>query len=470
MSPSTPASSAADSVERAVLARITPDAATRARVDLARERLVARAETAARERSLPVVRCLVAGSGARGTYLVDRLDLDLFLLFPPTLPRAELERAGLELGRAILTEPETRYAEHPYLRGLFEGFRVDAVPGYAVEDPSKPITAVDRTPFHQAYLTERETPELVDQIRLTKQYLRTLGIYGSESRTAGFSGYLVELLVLRFGSLRGLLTAARTWRIPVKLVSTPGAAPTVPDDVALVFDDPVDPGRNVATALSRAHLGLFVVAAGEYLERPTDGAFTPVKRTPPTVEAARARVAERGTHVAVVPLPRPDLVDDILYPQLRKAERAVAEEAGRLGFTVLGTASAAGERSSVVLIEVEHGELPAVRVQDGPPAGIDRVGSFLGKWTQPDAPVLQGPYVQGDGRLAVETRRTHRRLERLLLEGFERLPIGRDLKAAAPGPVAITTLGEAPESPELREALGELLNKRLPWLVERGPP
>lgn len=455
----------ADALERTVLARLRPSAEMQARVAATRERLVARATDAARERSIPVARCLVAGSGARGTYLSDRLDLDLFLLFPPSIPREELERRGLELGHAILETPETRYAEHPYLRGTFEGFRVDAVPGYAVDDPSKPLTAVDRTPFHQEYLTSRETPEIVDQVRLAKQWLRTLGIYGSEARTAGFSGYLVELLIVRFGSLRGLLTEARTWRIPVRLVSTPGAHPVVPDDVALVLDDPVDPGRNVATALSRAHLGLFVVAAGHYLDHPSESAFAPAARPKPTLAHAREVVRERGTHVAVVPLPRPDLVDDILYPQLRKAERAVADEATRLGFTVIGAASAAGEKASVVVLEVEHGELPSVRRQDGPPAGIDRVGSFLGKWSEPGAPVLQGPYVQADGRLAVESRRTHRRLERLLAGGFDRLPIGRDLKLAARGEASIVTLGEATDTPELREALGELLEKRLPWIA-----
>lgn len=451
-------------VERRVLPRLRPDAATEARVLGARERLVAAAEAVARDRKLPVVRCLVAGSGGRGTYLADRLDLDLFLLFPPDYPRADLARSGMEIGRAILQATETRYAEHPYLRGTFEGFRVDAVPGYAVSDPSKPQSAVDRTPFHQEYLLKRQTPELVDQIRLTKQFLRGLGIYGSEARTAGFSGYLVELLVHRFGSFQGLLREASGWRIPAKLVSTPGAKPPVPEDVALIFDDPVDPGRNVATALSRAHLALFVIAATEYLAHPSERWFVPAVPATLTVEQAHERIARRGTHVGALVLPRPDLVDDILYPQLRKAERALAEEARRLGFTVVGTASAAEAIASLVLIEVEHPRVPAVRPQDGPPAGIDRVGSFLEKWGRPEAPVLQGPYITDDGRLAVETERPERHLEPLLTATLERLPIGKNLREAVTEPLRMRALSEVPDGPALREALGDLLDKRLPWL------
>ncbi len=463
MSEAVPAEAEADRLEREVLVRISPDDATRARVAAACRALVERAEAAARSRGIPVARCLVAGSAARGTYLVDRLDIDLFLLFPPSTTRADLEHRGLELAAAILERPETRYAEHPYLRGVFDGFPVDAVPGFAVDDPTHPISAVDRTPFHQAYLESRYTPALVDQVRLAKQFLRAIGVYGSEARTAGFSGYLLELLVLRFGGLRGLLKAARAWRPPVRLESTPGASPTVPEDIALILDDPVDPGRNVSSALSRRNLATFILAAATYLEHPGRWAFERTPRALPTLSGAIELVADRGTHVAVLTVPRPTVVDDILYPQMRKAERAVSEEAARLGFRVLGTASAAGPDRVYLLLEVEHGRLPAVRLQEGPPPGLDRVASFLEKWSTTSAPVLQGPYVLADGRLAVEARRSERELEPLLRAAIDRLPLGRDLKPREPGLVAVASLASVAETEALDEAVSDLLEKRLPW-------
>jgi tRNA nucleotidyltransferase (CCA-adding enzyme) len=454
----------ARSLERDVLARIAPDPGTERRLAAATASLVARAENVARDRAMPLRRALVAGSAARGTYLRDRMDIDLFLLFPPETSRADLERMGLELGTAVLERPETRYAEHPYLRGTFDGFSVDAVPGFAVTDSSKPLSAVDRTPFHQAHLMARHTPDTVAQVRLAKQFLRGLDIYGSEAKTGGASGYLVELLVLRFGSLDELLRAAAGWRIPVRLVSTPGSSPTVPEDVALVLDDPVDPNRNVATALTRRNLGLLIVAAAEYLARPRPGAFEVHARSPLSRHAAQERVSERGTHVAVVGMPRPDLVDDILYPQLRKAERALAQETGRLGFRVLGSGAAAGPQRLVVVVEVEHATVPAVKWQDGPPPGIDRAGSFLDKWGAAGAAVLQGPYVAGDGKLAVETRRAERHLEPLLHDALGRLPLGRDLKAGQ-GEATVRPLSGETDDPALGAALAELLDKRLPWLV-----
>ncbi|MCI4336112.1 MAG: CCA tRNA nucleotidyltransferase [Thermoplasmata archaeon] len=458
----------AQEVEQGVLEQIRPTPALLARVAAARDHLVERGTQAARERNFPLVRCLVAGSAARGTFLADRIDLDFFLLFPPDLQRSELERMGLELGAALLTDTETRYAEHPYRRGWFDGFQVDAVPGYAITDSSRPQTAVDRTPFHQAYLSARETPALVDQIRLTKQFLRALGVYGSEARRGGCSGYLVELLVLRFGSLQGLLTAARGWRLPVRLLSRPDVAPRAPEDVALLLDDPVDPARNVATALTARNLATLILGAGAYLDDPDPAWFAAKTVPPPSCEEGLKQIHARSTHVGALVLPRPALVDDILYPQLHKAERAMADEAKRLGFAVLGTSSAAGEGELILLLEVEHAERPAVRVHDGPPAGIDRVSAFLEKWSAPEAPVMQGPYVTEDGRLAVDARREHRRLEPLLTAALGQLPIGRDLRASLAEGTRVQPLAELPDSPQLREALGDLLGKRLPWKPARN--
>ncbi|MCI4334003.1 MAG: CCA tRNA nucleotidyltransferase, partial [Thermoplasmata archaeon] len=431
-----------DAVEREVLDRIAPSADLLARVAQVRDRLVEMATSAAKERNSPLVRALVAGSAARGTFLSDRFDFDLFLLFPPTLDRESLEREGMAIGRAILTAPERRYAQHPYLRGRFEEFSVEAVPGYAVADGAHPLTAVDRTPFHQAWLAQRYTPALVGQVRLTKQFLRGLGAYGSEAKTGGFSGYLVELLVIKFGGFRALLEAARGWSIPTKVSHDLAANPRVPDDVALVVDDPVDPGRNVSTALTRRNLALFILASDHYLRAPTTDAF----RVRPTVPMARQDGVERsklrGTHVVVLRLDRPLLVDDILYPQLHKAERAVATEAERLGFAVLGTASAAGTAELIVLLEVDHRALPAVQVRMGPPVGLARADDFLAKWTATGAPVVQGPHLTEDGRLSVETLRTERQVETLLAEAWARLPVGKDLRAG-PSP-SIRPLSEAP--------------------------
>ncbi len=466
--PSFDTAAEADRVEAAAAVRLAPSPALLERVARVRTELVRRVEEAARARSSPLVRALVAGSAARGTFLADRLDVDLFLLFPPDLPRERLREEGLALGRAVLTDPETRYAEHPYLRGTFEGFRVDAVPGFAVTDPSRPLSAVDRTPFHQAWLAERETPEVVREVRLAKRFLDHLGVYGSEARTEGFSGYLVELLVLRFGSLRRLLAAARHWPVPVRLAEPGREPPRLPEDVALVLADPVDPNRNVATALSRRNLGLVIAAAAAYLDRPAESWFDARRPSKHSRADALHRLAERGTHVTVVSLPRPaEVVDDTLYPQVRKAARAVAETLARAEFVVLGVTTALDAERVYVVLEVSHPDRPAVQLRSGPPPGIDRAGDFLAKWAAAGARVLQGPYVREDGSFGVETARDERSVESVVEAARPRLALGKDLTPRDPSRIEVRALGDAADVPSLAEALGELFDKRLPWLAPR---
>lgn len=456
-------SSDADKVEAHVRARIDPEPEMLARLAETRADLVRAVQHQAQELKLPLVRALVAGSAARGTFLKDRLDVDLFLLFPPELSREELAQAGLSIAQRILRDPQRRYADHPYLRGTFEGFTVDAVPGYAITDPSRPKSPVDRTPFHDEFLRAHQTASAIADVRLTKQFLLSLGVYGSEARTQGFSGYLVELLLIHFHQFRTLLEAARHWRIPVRLRPATEDPPRLPEEVALILADPVDPHRNVASALSRRNLALFILAADAYLRDPSERWF---KVTAPplwTREEAFKRIEARGTKVIVVELPRPSLVDDTLYPQLRKAERAIAEEITRSGFEVLGSASSAGERGLVVVIEVASDRLAAVRHQDGPPVGLDRVPPFLSKWTAPRAPVLQGPYVDEDGRLAVETDRGERDLVPIVQEILPRLSLGKNLSSGQQPAGQVRRLIEQIDSPELGRALAELLGKRLPW-------
>ena len=461
-----PSDAEATRVEAAVAEALAPSADLLARLGRARAHLVETVVAAASRRGSPLVRAVVAGSAARETFLSDRLDVDLFLLFPPDLPDDRLREEGLALGREILTDPTMRYAEHPYLRGTFDGFTVDAVPGFAIADPSRPRSPVDRTPFHQEYLAARETPALVAEIRLAKQFLRGLGVYGSEARTEGFSGYLLELLVLQFGSFRGFLRAARSWTVPVRLVPPEREPPGLPEEVALVLPDPVDPHRNVASALSRRNLGTVIVSARAYLARPARTWFQ--LRPPPPLpkHEAERRVRERASHVAIVRLVRPDLVDDTLFPQLRKAERAISEELTRAGFVVLGTASAAEPQALVVAVELAHRARPAVRVHGGPPAGLDRAGDFLATWPTHRADVLQGPYVRADGRLEVETRQGDREVESFLRDRLPQLSLGKHLTAT--GGATVQPLDEADDTPALADAMRVLLAKGLPW-PEAGP-
>ena len=92
---------------------------------------------------------MVVGSIARNTWVRGDRDLDVFLLFPPYLPRETLEGVGLALARSIARKFtktfREKYAEHPYINATIDSIDVDLVPCYNVPSASCIQSAVDRT-------------------------------------------------------------------------------------------------------------------------------------------------------------------------------------------------------------------------------------------------------------------------------------------------------------------------------------
>jgi len=399
-----------DAVFSAVRERVTPDADERERLDAAAADLADRARDAVADLPSPAdgADVLTVGSTARGTWLAGDRDIDLFVRFPVDLSREELERFGLRVGHAVLPDGEEEYAEHPYVVGTADGFDVDLVPCYGVGAATEIRSAVDRTPFHNEYLLDRLTDDLAGDVRVLKAFLKGVGVYGSNLRTQGFSGYLTELLVLEHGGARETLEAVADWHPPVRF--DPEGHGTAEFDDPLVVIDPTDPERNVAAVLSGDNLARLQHHARDVLADPRAEPFFPTAPTPLDAAGVREHVDRRGTDPLAVVFDAPDVVDDQLYPQLRRSLAGIERELGGMGFHVLRAATFAAERDdegsdrrAVLLVELADRELPAVERHEGPPVHVrDHAVGFYGKYV--DDPDAYGPFV-ADGRYVVERER-----------------------------------------------------------------
>ena len=163
------------------------------------------------------------------------------------------------MGRSILNQQEARYAEHPYIHGTWNGMEVDLVPCYKIDSTEHLISAVDRTPFHTRYVREHLKEDQKNDVRLLKQFMKGIGTYGAEARTRGFSGYFLELLVLRYGTFKDVINAMAGWTNGTVLSLERAGGKRFNDP--LVFFDPVDPARNVASALSVGSFARAIYAA-----------------------------------------------------------------------------------------------------------------------------------------------------------------------------------------------------------------
>jgi tRNA nucleotidyltransferase (CCA-adding enzyme) len=391
---------ALSSVLATVRERTTPSEAERERLADATDRLVARTESATAD--LPVETDVVrVGSTARETWLPGDQDIDLFVRFPPDLPREDLESMGLEVGRAVLPEGRAEYAEHPYTTGKFEGHDVDLVPCYRIQSATDARSAVDRTPFHTEYVEREITPDLAADVRVLKRFLTACGIYGSDLRTEGFSGYLCELLVIEFGGVRPLIEAVADWHLPVEL--DPEDHGTRGFDDPLVVIDPTDPERNVAAVLSSTNLARFQHHARTLTDDPHEDWFESSDPSPLSREDLETHLARRETTPIALRFPTPDIVDDQLYPQLEKSRSNLVDELDRRGFSVLRSAAFAADRA-LLMIEPGVDSLPAVERHVGPPVHVrEHAAAFYEKYDESDA---YGPFVD-EGRYVVEREREY---------------------------------------------------------------
>lgn len=348
------------------------------------------------------VKPMLVGSIAKGTDLRGDKDIDLFVLFPTSVDRKLLEERGLEIGRDLFNELgveyEIDYAEHPYVKGVCKGYDIEIVPCY---DTVEIRSAVDRSPHHTRYVREKikERKKLANEVRLLKQFMKSIGVYGAEAKVTGFSGYLAELLVISHGSFKAVVEAvALGWRMPETIDvedkwDNKDSLKFFFTGDCLIVVDPVDANRNVAAAVSKQKMAEFMHHSREFLKKPSVKYFFLDERKPPSRRELGARMKSRGTEFIVLELTHNRINPNTLYSQLRKTGSHLVTELNKKGFRVMKSSEWTDEeRQSVILLELEVWQLPSIKQHEGPvvdAAVLENQEDFLGKYKQDKPYILE---------------------------------------------------------------------------------
>jgi tRNA nucleotidyltransferase (CCA-adding enzyme) len=297
---------------------------------------------------------IIVGSVAKDTFLKEDMDLDIFVFFDPSTPKEILEREGLRIGKSTFNQfgssYKIAYAEHPYVSGDIEGLPVEIVPCYKVSSGKHIQSAVDRTPFHLEYVMEHLNESQRDDVRLLKKFLKAQKLYGADSRANGFSGYLCELLIIKYNSFANLLAHAIQWEQGVTIDMNEKEKDF---EDPLVVVDPVDPTRNVASALSLSTFSRFIEAARAISETKDVRMFSGPRSGYQPVDA--------GTFFVI--MFDIDIIEEVFYAQARKFVEHVVKECGDNGFTLFRH----GVFSRGVMLDVEINQLPEKEKHRGPP-------------------------------------------------------------------------------------------------------
>jgi tRNA nucleotidyltransferase (CCA-adding enzyme) len=315
-----------------------------------------------------VVSVELGGSYAKGTWLSGFVDVDIFVKFSTDLSKKRLEEIGVEVGRRALKGHKwfLRYSEHPYVEGIIEGVKVNVVACYNVAE-GRWQSAADRSPYHTKLILSRFNDQMRREVRLLKRFMRGAELYGAEIKTQGFSGYLCEVLILKFGSFRGVLEAASRFREGEIISVEDVSEETVKElfHTPLIILDPVDSGRNLGAAVSLENASSFALVSRSFLKNPRTDFFNEKKIV--DIEQDLVKRSQLLGNVLVAVFSHQPRMVDILWGQLKRSEHRLAGQLSKAGFNVLRSASASDEGgSSGFIFLLESMELPKDQVKIGP--------------------------------------------------------------------------------------------------------
>ncbi len=247
---------------------------------------------------LPKAEAVIGGSFAKDTWMKNTRDVDIYVRFDY---KTYNDRSGqisdiLESALKKHFRVVRLHGSRDYFQLKRKAYTFEIVPILAIKKPEEALNITDFSSFHVTHV--RKHRRLADEIRLAKAFAKAHDAYGAESYIRGFSGYALELLVIKHGSFLRLVNAASQWkpkviigdkRMAEKLSWAKKVSP-------LILLDPVQPDRNAAAALSEEKFWAFVTACKRFLQQPSAEFFV---QKPVDVEALR----ERGIVVIVKAVP-----------------------------------------------------------------------------------------------------------------------------------------------------------------------
>ena len=352
--------------------------------------------------------CIEVGSVSKNTNLKSS-DIDMFITFDRSYPVDYIEKKGLEIGHMVLENGTEKYAEHPYVSGYVDGIKVDIVPAFKISKGEKIVSTVDRTPLHTIYVNNNTDEKTIHDIRLLKVFLKSINVYGSEIAKSGFSGYLCEVLIIHFKSFDRFIEYMANLR--GKLIIPEETVDKFNEPVIII--DPVDPSRNAGAAVSQENLSRLKLASRIYMKGRIDlFNHTPVVKR------------KRETNIKIFMVEKPDIIDDIIYPQAVRLKNKIWDIFQGNGFIPIASEICVG-KDIEILIEYKLEELPGIEIHKGPPVESNEAIKFIDVWNS-NPRLMRGPYIMDD-RIYVDVKTRIRNMEGIIRKELKNEDIGKNL-------------------------------------------
>lgn len=272
---------------------------------------------------------IVGGSIAKGTVLKDDYDVDLFVAFAKKHSNEDLSNLLEKVMKATKLKYNKVHGSRDYFQTMISKTLVEIVPVLKVKSRDDSLNVTDMSPLHVVWVKKNLNPKLAGDIRAAKLFCKHERIYGAESYIKGFSGHVLDILVIHYKGLDKLLKAASSWKPQVIidpanyhngktrfLMNKSKLGP-------LVIVDPTDKSRNAAAAVGEDALKKFIFAARKFVKKPSGKFFEPFNFS--LDKLARASKKEIILVIPSISKGKRDVVGAKLLKQFEKITTALDE-------------------------------------------------------------------------------------------------------------------------------------------------
>ncbi len=224
------------------------------------------------------------GSFAKGTDLpvfegdIKGSDLDLFVIFKSDVDEKDRNELGVKIGMKALEgkNPYIQNATSEYAEAFFdhkgEKMEVQVVPTRHLtreqienkEYNGETISVgMERTPHQTEFMKKNLTPEMQEQTRMLKKFMKETGLYDSSMKSQGFSGYATEALIYNLGTFDNVIDYFANFKKGDVLNKTDRETDLGKGNDQNPFSliDPIDKNRDLISAFSPLKIGRTILTA-----------------------------------------------------------------------------------------------------------------------------------------------------------------------------------------------------------------
>ncbi|MBW3015440.1 CCA tRNA nucleotidyltransferase [Candidatus Woesearchaeota archaeon] len=281
---------------------------------------------------------VLGGSLAKGTNLKGDFDVDIFVRFDLEYKDKDLSKI---LGKALKNfKCQLVHGSRDYYQFKYKNLKVEVVPVLRIANAAQAVNVTDVSPLHAMWV-KKNIKTLADDVMLAKRFCKAQGVYGAESYINGFSGYMLEILVIHYGGFVKMLKAVSNWKPKMvidianhyknkqQVFSKLNAAKILSP---LIVIDPVQKDRNAAAALNLETFCKFIHVARKFMYAPSKDFFTkPVF----SLNLLRGRARKFGVESVFLKIKPLEGKDDIVGSKILKAFNYIRKQIEMAEFSVL---------------------------------------------------------------------------------------------------------------------------------------